>query len=431
MSQTRTALRACWETPELIAIIVDLLDTTSQARCARVSRTISEHALNALYRNVKQLVPIFSLLCPLREDFRADSGGMKFVDSLNSTYWNRFNRYRSRVRTIETDISEDCIGNLSEVSRLDLLTTVPQGEIIFPSLRKLVWIGDELGTQNLLLLFLHNRLSDVSLLLAAQGLPVILDHLTYRCPGLKSLNFETIDIPHQGFDWTPASVACARVVDALPLLRTLVLPPTLLNPDVVHRLSVHPCLQRLSVTSFTLKDTHESGIASHHDSSPAHPFANLLSLSIDSKNLLAFTDPLLKSPCLTTINVDVIDQSDLSTLIRLISTSSPGVKNLSVQTAQYPVFGRELPLPINLALLLPLLRLESLQTLVIDHPVPPELDDDELGTLSAALPALVHFQLCVRTHCGADYKVPTLGCLIQFARNCRKLVSIGVYWTHR
>lgn len=76
MSQTRTALRACWETPELIAIIVDLLDTTSQARCARVSRTISEHALNALYRNVKQLVPIFSLLCPLREDFRADSGGM-------------------------------------------------------------------------------------------------------------------------------------------------------------------------------------------------------------------------------------------------------------------------------------------------------------------------------------------------------------------
>lgn len=74
MSQTRNALRACWETPELIAIIVDMLDTTTQARCARVSRTISEHALNALYRHVKQLLPIFSLLCPIRED--VDSGRM-------------------------------------------------------------------------------------------------------------------------------------------------------------------------------------------------------------------------------------------------------------------------------------------------------------------------------------------------------------------
>lgn len=298
---------------------------------------------------------------------------------------------------------------------------------MFPSLRKLVWLDSEPGTESLILLFLHNRLSDVSLLLVAWDVPMILDYLTYRCPGLESLNFETVDVPHQGFDWTPARVACARVVDTLPLLRRLVLPRALLNADVVHRLSLHPCLQRICVTLFTLKDTHESGIASHHDSSPAHPFANLLALSIDSKNLLEFTDPLLKSPCLTTINVDVFDQSDLSTLIRLISTSSPGVKNLSVQTAQYPVFGRAFPLPINLALLLPLLRLESLQTLVIDHPVPPELDDDELGTLSAALPALVHFQLCVRTHCGADYKVPTLGCLIHFARNCRKLVSIGVY----
>ncbi|KZS93853.1 hypothetical protein SISNIDRAFT_454298, partial [Sistotremastrum niveocremeum HHB9708] len=425
MSQTRTALRACWETPELIAIIVDMLDTTSQARCARLSRAISEHALNALYRNVKQLLPIFSLLCPIRED--VDSGRMNFTNSLNSTHWNRFNWYRSRIRTIETYISEDRFERLSDESRLDLLTTLPQGEIMFPSLRKLVWLDSEPGTASLILLFLHKRLSDVSLLLVARDVPMILDYLTYRCPGLDSLNFETVDIPHQGFDWTPARVACARVVDTLPLLRRLVLPRALLNADVVHRLSLHPCLQRICVTLFMLKDTHESGIASHHDSSPAHPFANLLALSIDSKNLLEFTDPLLKSPCLTTINVDVFDQSDLSTLIRLISTSSPGVKNLSVQTAQYPVFGRALPLPINLAFLLPLLRLESLQTLVIDHPVPPELDDDELGTLSAALPALVHFQLCVRTHCGADYKVPTLGCLIHFARNCRKLVSIGVY----
>lgn len=44
---------------------VDLLDRSSLSACARVSKDISEHALNSLYRTAPEFFNVLDLLCPL------------------------------------------------------------------------------------------------------------------------------------------------------------------------------------------------------------------------------------------------------------------------------------------------------------------------------------------------------------------------------
>lgn len=68
MDQRRTSIQAFWETPELIAMCFDFMDKRSLSACARLSKGISEHALDLLYRDVQGYVQTLKLLCSMEQD---------------------------------------------------------------------------------------------------------------------------------------------------------------------------------------------------------------------------------------------------------------------------------------------------------------------------------------------------------------------------
>lgn len=89
--------------------------------------------------------------------------------------------------------------------------------------------------------------------------------------------------------------------------------------------------------------------------------------------------------------------------------------------------GSEDPAPLPMSILSPLLAMQTLETLLIEHPTPPNLRDDELECFAMRFPELRHFSLCARAHGTLPDNVPTMASLIPFAQHCRKLVSIGIY----
>lgn len=68
MAHIHTSTQAFWETPELIAMCFDLADRRTLSACARLSKRLSEHALDALYRDGPGYVKILKLLCGMSED---------------------------------------------------------------------------------------------------------------------------------------------------------------------------------------------------------------------------------------------------------------------------------------------------------------------------------------------------------------------------
>lgn len=60
--------RAFWNTPELVAIVLKGASRGTLAACTRVSKTVSDCALDELYYNCPGLFPVLNALCHLKAE---------------------------------------------------------------------------------------------------------------------------------------------------------------------------------------------------------------------------------------------------------------------------------------------------------------------------------------------------------------------------
>ncbi|KZT38494.1 hypothetical protein SISSUDRAFT_1046919, partial [Sistotremastrum suecicum HHB10207 ss-3] len=77
-------------------MLMELLDDKSLSACAQVSKMISDHALDVLYRTGPDLLHILKLLCPDIERGTEKS----ITQNITPFHRDRFLHYKSRIRTL-------------------------------------------------------------------------------------------------------------------------------------------------------------------------------------------------------------------------------------------------------------------------------------------------------------------------------------------
>ncbi|KZT38496.1 hypothetical protein SISSUDRAFT_734040 [Sistotremastrum suecicum HHB10207 ss-3] len=251
-----------WEISELISAIMSCLTVEDDIRgftrsrldvqtlsvCARVSKRVSEHALDALYHEGAHLEVILGLLCPL--SFIEYNNSYAFIEPITAAHWKRFRHYSQRIRSLNLTTNSYYAFELTSKSAVDLLLSSPCGEAFLPCLRKLAWqqptqdfslFGDfQLGPPYILL-FLHDGLRELQLTYPVYDTDIVLDYLPIRSPNLERLvlcrldeNPEEVEV-HQK--------ATLRAIQGLPLLRSLEISENLVTPTLMSEISMRPEIQ--------------------------------------------------------------------------------------------------------------------------------------------------------------------------------------------
>ncbi|KZT38477.1 hypothetical protein SISSUDRAFT_733199 [Sistotremastrum suecicum HHB10207 ss-3] len=249
-----------WEIPELISAIMSFLevevedwgpiqDLKTLAVCARVSKRISEHALDALYGEGSSFTTILGLLCPMELD--EDQYEYKqFTQPISAAHWTRFRHYSTRIRSLVLYPFNFKPYRISHESTMDLAFTSPRGEAFLPSLRELSWdfnLKSEFspdwreGELRWILFLLHDGLRDLHLTLPSHEAEILMSYLPMRSPNLERLVLWVIDVK----PWTSEPEegpkdAAVRAIRGLPLLRTLEISEELVNPTLVNDIALRP-----------------------------------------------------------------------------------------------------------------------------------------------------------------------------------------------
>ncbi|KZS93845.1 hypothetical protein SISNIDRAFT_454290 [Sistotremastrum niveocremeum HHB9708] len=433
MARRYTALEAFWETPELIAICFELMDKPTLSICARLSNRLSEHALNTLYRDGPGYLQIFKLLGVMKTD--GASMLYSYRDDMTPAHWDRFRHYSSRIQSLAVHYRQDGFLNISDGAMIDILATLPQGEVLLPSLRKLEWEDNCHGsTFPFITIMFHNRLQDVHLKVDDIDVNIILQHLARRSPVIKTLHLKMNETPvRQRFGFIGMQNEIAEIVKSFRSLHSIALPPELYSVDAIRNLSFNSGLVRLWLTTFAIKETKVDDRERQreiHDRSPDN-FTGLRALSLTSVGLINLSNTPIAGYMagIVSLHVEILQEDHPSGFLRLVATSYPNLRDLVMIYAMWrpPLTRASFQGALTMDLLEPLLSMRRLQSLVLDHPVPPNLSDADLGRLALAFPELKHLELCVQASGDHQEKVPTLSCLLPFAEHCRKLISIGIY----
>ncbi|KZT33598.1 hypothetical protein SISSUDRAFT_1122801 [Sistotremastrum suecicum HHB10207 ss-3] len=427
MAHIYTSTQAFWETPELVAMCFESVDKRSLSSCARISKRLSEIALDALYRDGPGYVKILKLLCSMNEN---ESGSLHFSVDLTPDHWDRFRRYSSRIYSLTVHHARDPFRTVLNEALVELLTTLPQGEVLLPSLTRLNWEDGKAATNPFATLLFHDKLQEVNLTVAEWDTTILLQHLARRSPNIITLRLKTREIEESDeFNVEEVQEITAKVVPAFSSLRSLGLPPDLASMDVIRALSQHPNLVRLWVANFAIKGTQVD--ESDFKGGPSESFSNLRELSLGSTNLIGLSSTFLSGTMIgiVSLHVDIIEEDHIPEFLKLVSTSYPNLRDFGMMFVYWRLLGPQswFEKPLTMGVLKPLLSMRRLESLVLEHPMPPDISDEELGEFSLCFPELKHLELCVQARGSFEGVVPTLSCLLLFAQNCRKLISIGIY----
>lgn len=262
---------------------------------------------------------------------------------------------------------------------------------------------------------------------------LVLQHLARRSPQIKTLHLKIKARQHsEEFNFDDTRDTVAELINAFPLLDSIALPPELMSFQMIRNLSLKSNLVRLWTTDFAITETAvgEQKWEREIDNQSPKTFVGLRSFSLDSTTFMSLTKTsLCGSMNLMLLHVEISEENHGPTVLDLISTNYPNLRDIAVIYATWlphlapSSFRRSLTMDA----LEPLLSMRRLESIVVDHPLPPALTDQDLGRFARSFPELKHLELCVQAW-GHDLEVvPTLSCLLPFAEHCRKLVSIGIY----
>ncbi|KZS94962.1 hypothetical protein SISNIDRAFT_494824 [Sistotremastrum niveocremeum HHB9708] len=404
-----------WNVPELVTMTLNYVDKRTLAVCARLNRLLSEHSLDLLYRENPDFLKVVQILCPMK--LMLGGKTMGFSETLKPSHWDRFQRYRSRIRSLRVEIHPL---TLSRESIINLLATCPVGEPIFPSLTVFQWEQIDSAVSQLVISLFHEKLQHVTLLPISSEKCAndMLEHLTRRAPYLQSLRYWN---GTQGAPTPQTKESFRLTCKALKSLQSVELSGDLVTPELLQELSTHEPLTRLWTTLYGPKAPPRPLMEVING--PLNPtFPSLLEVSVDCAILLAYPGYYLGGPQLMALHIDILLMDNVKSLTVLIPTSCKNLKHLSmfsiVDSARTP---------FSWGMIKPLLGLKTLETFVIDGPIPPLLSNLDIERLADSLPALRHLEICPRATGQPRKPCPTLACLTSIARSCRNLISVGVY----
>ncbi|KAG6902354.1 hypothetical protein C0995_001151 [Termitomyces sp. Mi166 len=412
--------------PELLDMVFQFLDDTSNASNARVSKHWSEIALDVMWKEVLNLHRLFSLLAPLE---KSGSGSYKFVRPLESSDWVRFERYRRRVRKLIYSTSQT--KHVLHHSVFDDVARSRTSLDILPNMHAFYWDG----SLTLCVIFMHKNIKSFGLGLARETLSkssqiaCVFEDVVTRMPKISSIDLR--------FEFSVRLIEedVIRLFSNLPNLHTIILPRFCLTAKIAETVSRLGKLQTLEYQYHwyqgrgdpdDIKDFRprliEGSFPSLFDFSTTITFTDatkFLTIPFSPSNL---TIMYLDSPAMET-------PSTLSAFLNTIPEACPLVKSLTVVSA--PSDGPEFTPPgkedcVTIDVLRPLFKCPNLTSFEIEHHYPLHLELSDIEEIATSWPGVERLMLNNQPRYLENSNL-TLRALLPFARHCPKLRMLGLF----
>ncbi|KAG6865690.1 hypothetical protein C0991_000304 [Blastosporella zonata] len=390
---------------ELLDMVFQFLDDTSNASNARVSKQWSELALDVLWKEVSNLRRLFALLAPLE---KTSSGSYKFVRPLESSDWLR--------HTLHHSVFDDVARSRTS---LDIL----------PNMHSLQWDASESLT--LCVIFMHKNIKSLALHLPSDTTNVVrvFEDVIARMP-----NVSQIDLRFQ-FSIHAIEAHLIRLISSLPNLRRIILPRFCLTTSLAESASQ---LKNLETLEFQYHEYQGQGepddIIDFKPELSNGTFPSLydLSMTITFDAAMKFLTTPFSPSNLTMMHIDspaIEPPSSLLKLIQLIPVACPLLKSLTLMSFIDVQVQPAAPAKedcITIHTLRPLLKCPNLTSFELEHHNPVHLELTDIEEIATSWPGVESLVLNTQP-AYIEQTGLTLSALLPFARHCPKLQLLGLF----
>lgn len=335
----------------------------------------------------------------------------RFTGPLDPVHWSVFEDYASRIRVISFSDTPSQLDD-SVIPAIAVICLLKGNSTPFSSLETLNVVAQAPETLQNSLAFLSPKLRHIALTFWNIQVHVFLQQITLRSPylGTLHLNGRHVDLTNM----IPQLDEC---IQALPKLITITLPFSITSSP--------PIWSTLSVAS-NLKNIR------HYSSGESNILDNYVRFNEDSFSTLEQIEFELQCDTATTLFSRLVPSSLLVIIARLKSVDAAAAVAgfLDSVAANAPLLKRfylhhsTAGYPLDITHVSPILRHGVLTHLIIDVPDVPNISDDEISTISSALPDLHSISFCAKATGTPRF---TLRALIPFARSCPRLHTVSIY----
>ncbi|KAL4066636.1 hypothetical protein J3A83DRAFT_4097945 [Scleroderma citrinum] len=410
--------------PELLHLIFGFLNKAHNVSNACVCKLWSEIALDTIWRDVDNMIHLFTILKPIRRARDTYGGDYVFVATPDVTDWTRFQKYARRVRSLSVTFRSSTIRAhvgllLDEVARTRISLE------ILPNLHTLKWIE---GDMKLCLLFLHSGLKHLTVsCFRDQG--TLLADMCARAPNLHTL---ILHIPNnENVDITNYVQVIAR---NLHHLKKLVLPEFYYTSSVIQELS-H--MKDLRVIEFdhdlSVGNGNPMNVESFNPVLTEGSFPALWDLSLTARidDVDRFFKEKFAPTKITTLYLNSYKKhapSQVHSLLLTLSQQCHFLSRLHIILLEKEFTHSELPSDeqLSFATLQPLFAFPHLTWFELLHKYPLRITLDEVEELASWWPSLESLDLNSEPLYTHEFTLD-LRALLPFAKHCQKLEHLGIF----
>ncbi|KZS89382.1 hypothetical protein SISNIDRAFT_469411 [Sistotremastrum niveocremeum HHB9708] len=393
------------------------------ARLGRVSKSVSEPALDALYRKLQNPLVLFSLLSPL--DLERNT--LIFKLQINATDWDRFQFYSRRVRVLTYTANKN--GLISPKLWNDIALTSPS-KAIFPGMHSLHWFsGAAVHLAQYSLLLMHEGLTCLEI--EGWDEPARLFRgVSKMAPQLRKLQLHSSNRTRDAAD----EREIIFLIENVRTLQEITVPLPLVNTKTMDVLSTAPSLKRISWSERSRADEQARNIPSCSPNFVEGSFQSLKHLDqiFDLRTLCGTPASLWYPQNLSALQCLIRVHESPGSLIKGFKTicrTFPSLRRLVIRLSLDDVDALH-PVPTNGALR-PFMALKRMQefTLLIPVAVNLTMVDDDLDQLAKSWPSLKTFEISYAepdlSH--AIFTPLTLAALFPFAEHCPRLRKLHLH----
>ncbi|KAF8068083.1 hypothetical protein FPV67DRAFT_1669950 [Lyophyllum atratum] len=408
---------------ELLDIIFRFLDDASNTSNARVCKQWSELALDALWKDVRDLRRLFSLLAPLEAITVDEAYG--FTRPLETSDWRRFERYCRRIRTLSYLSSE--AGYTLHESVFDDIARSRMSLDILPCLHALEW--DAPLSQ--CVLFMHKNVKSFAVTLPREiaGAHSFFEDVAARMPHIIHLDLR--------FRFSIASIENSTIdlLQNLTRLQKLTLPRFCFTTKIAQAVSHLEDLEAIEFQYFERQGCgHSEDVIQFKPSLVEGSFPSLWDLNItvlfdDATNFLdtSFAPTNLTSLFLESLIIET--PTNVLRLVTAIAENCQLLKMLVLVSHGSSIVSTQVPNKddcLTMDTLRPLFKCPNLISLDVMHHHPLHLQQEDVEEIATSWPGLEKLFLN-NEPIYLEQSNLTLRALLPFARYCPKLHTLGLF----
>ncbi|RPD57332.1 hypothetical protein L226DRAFT_160138 [Lentinus tigrinus ALCF2SS1-7] len=401
---------------------------SSLLSAAQASRTLSEHALDVLWRGLDDLAPLVSLLFPLRPFF-VNKDAALLHSSLIDEQWQRFKTYAQRVRTLRADYggcfnpliwafilcrcrTEPLLPNLRVISVLPINMSSLTTLVMVPTTLRCLYFGTDSAVDD-------NEYKPISGFLRDIG---------KRAPGLEALTL------HRNPDFEPIRPESLFALKCFQCLNSIDLENSVFDLEMLRWAAGLKTLHTLRVAiEIRVKDDSDYSRDGKLFLPGAFRKLRHLSLHGTRSDILKFTSNIRLPPFLS-LSLDASEQNSPQYLATLVSacvgafTRNPGVQQLE-EFALADTHARWRDEDSLLKIAAPLLSCRTLKKVSFLFTGFPSIKDEDLTRMARSWPELTSFRASRNMTPWFLYTqgdLPTIASLGAFAEYCPKLAELSL-----